>query len=74
MAGVAPRRLVMRVERRFAVADADDAGGGRRGRAGPERGHAQVAAARAALRAIPFELVVTSPLTRALQSTSGRAG
>ncbi|GJE71512.1 2,3-bisphosphoglycerate-dependent phosphoglycerate mutase [Methylorubrum podarium] len=36
-----------------------------------ERGHVQVAAAREALRAIPFELVVTSPLTRALQTTAG---
>lgn len=36
-----------------------------------ERGHAQVAAARESLRTIPFELVVTSPLTRALQTTAG---
>lgn len=36
-----------------------------------ERGRAQVAAARKALRGIPFELVVTSPLTRALQTTAG---
>jgi len=36
-----------------------------------ERGHAQVAAARAGLRDIPFDLVVTSPLTRALQTTAG---
>ena len=36
-----------------------------------ERGHAQVATARDGLRAIPFELVVTSPLTRALQTTAG---
>ena len=36
-----------------------------------ERGHAQVAAARARLRDVPFELVVTSPLTRALQTTAG---
>jgi broad specificity phosphatase PhoE len=36
-----------------------------------ERGLAQVRAARAGLRAIPFELVVTSPLTRAIQTTAG---
>ncbi|MFF8801872.1 MULTISPECIES: histidine phosphatase family protein [unclassified Methylobacterium] len=36
-----------------------------------EQGHAQVAQARAALRDIPFDLVVTSPLTRALQTTAG---
>lgn len=36
-----------------------------------ERGLAQVKAARDALQAIPFELVVTSPLTRALQTTAG---
>lgn len=36
-----------------------------------DRGLAQVAAARAGLREIAFELVVTSPLTRALQTTAG---
>ncbi|GJE29475.1 histidine phosphatase family protein [Methylobacterium organophilum] len=36
-----------------------------------ERGRRQVAAARGSLRDIPFELVVTSPLTRALQTTAG---
>lgn len=35
------------------------------------RGRAKVAAARERLRAVPFELVVTSPLTRALQTTMG---
>lgn len=36
-----------------------------------ERGHAQVEAARARLHDVPFDLVVTSPLTRALQTTAG---
>ena len=36
-----------------------------------ERGHDQVATARTRLRDVPFELVVTSPLTRALQTTAG---
>lgn len=36
-----------------------------------EKGHRQVAAARESLRSVPFELVVTSPLTRALQTTAG---
>jgi broad specificity phosphatase PhoE len=36
-----------------------------------ERGLAQVRQARAALQDIPFELVVTSPLTRAIQTTAG---
>ncbi|SFG42346.1 histidine phosphatase family protein [Methylobacterium gossipiicola] len=36
-----------------------------------ERGQAQVAAARQGLHAIPFDLVVTSPLTRAIQTTKG---
>lgn len=39
-----------------------------------ERGLAQVAAARAALHDIPFDLVVTSPLTRAIQTTKGIFG
>jgi broad specificity phosphatase PhoE len=38
------------------------------------RGLAQVAAARDALREIPFELVVTSPLTRAIETTMGLFG
>lgn len=36
-----------------------------------ERGHAQVARARAEQRDVAFDLVVTSPLTRALQTTAG---
>lgn len=36
-----------------------------------ERGHAQVAKARLEQRDVPFDLVVTSPLTRALQTTAG---
>ena len=36
-----------------------------------DRGQRQVAAARRALRGTPFDLVVTSPLTRALQTTAG---
>lgn len=36
-----------------------------------ERGIAQVAAARDALHGVAFDLVVTSPLTRALQTTTG---
>ncbi len=36
-----------------------------------ERGHAQVEAARHALRDTPVEVVITSPLTRALQTTLG---
>jgi broad specificity phosphatase PhoE len=36
-----------------------------------EEGHRQVREARDRLRHIPFELVVTSPLTRALQTTAG---
>ncbi|MDO9425935.1 MAG: histidine phosphatase family protein [Methylobacterium sp.] len=36
-----------------------------------ERGQAQVAAARADLHDIAFDLVVTSPLTRAIQTTKG---
>ena len=36
-----------------------------------ERGHIQVATARAGLREVSIELVVTSPLTRALQTTAG---
>lgn len=36
-----------------------------------ERGHRQVEAARKDMQKIPFELVVTSPLTRALQTTAG---
>jgi broad specificity phosphatase PhoE len=36
-----------------------------------EEGHRQVQAARAVVRDIPVELVVTSPLTRALQTTTG---
>ncbi len=36
-----------------------------------ERGHRQVAAARERLRETPFDLVVTSPLTRALQTAAG---
>lgn len=36
-----------------------------------ERGQSQVAAARPALQRIPFDLVVTSPLTRAIQTTVG---
>ena len=36
-----------------------------------ERGHAQVERARRQLRDTPFDLVVTSPLTRALQTTTG---
>jgi broad specificity phosphatase PhoE len=36
-----------------------------------ELGHRQVAEAAALVRDIPFELVVTSPLTRALQTTLG---
>lgn len=36
-----------------------------------ELGHQQAAAARKNLQKIPFELVVTSPLTRALQTTAG---
>ena len=39
-----------------------------------ERGRGQVAAARAGLAAIPFELVVTSPLTRAIETTMGLFG
>lgn len=39
-----------------------------------ERGHAQVRSARARLREIPFELVVTSPLTRAIETTMGLFG
>ena len=39
-----------------------------------EAGREQVAAARESLREIPFELVVTSPLTRALQTTAGLFG
>ncbi|KQP61713.1 histidine phosphatase family protein [Methylobacterium sp. Leaf108] len=35
------------------------------------RGLSQVAAARRALRDVPFEVVVTSPLTRAIQTTVG---
>lgn len=38
------------------------------------RGRAQVAAARDGLRAIPFDLVVTSPLTRAIETTMGVFG
>lgn len=36
-----------------------------------ERGLAQVAAARAPLQSVPFDVVVTSPLTRAIQTTVG---
>ena len=36
-----------------------------------DRGLGQVAAARATVQAIPFDLVVTSPLTRAIQTTAG---
>ncbi len=36
-----------------------------------EEGHRQVQEARAVVRDIPVELVVTSPLTRALQTTTG---
>ena len=36
-----------------------------------ERGLAQVAAARHPLQRVPFDLVVTSPLTRAIQTTVG---
>jgi broad specificity phosphatase PhoE len=36
-----------------------------------ERGHAQVAAARLELRETPVDLVLTTPLTRALQTTLG---
>ncbi len=36
-----------------------------------ELGHRQAMAAREAMRKIPFELVVTSPLTRAIQTTMG---
>lgn len=39
-----------------------------------EVGRAQVTAAREQVREIPFELVVTSPLTRALQTTAGLFG
>ncbi|MBY0256025.1 histidine phosphatase family protein [Methylobacterium sp.] len=39
-----------------------------------ERGLTQVQAARAALHDIPFDLVVTSPLTRAIQTTKGIFG
>ena len=39
-----------------------------------ETGREQVAATRESLRAVPFELVVTSPLTRALQTTAGLFG
>ncbi|GBU17404.1 MULTISPECIES: histidine phosphatase family protein [Methylobacterium] len=39
-----------------------------------ERGRDQVAAARAGLAEIPFELVVTSPLTRAIETTMGLFG
>lgn len=35
-----------------------------------ERGHTQAEAARARLRDVPFELVVTSPLTRAIQTSA----
>lgn len=38
------------------------------------RGRGQVEAARKALQAIPFELVVTSPLTRAIETTMGLFG
>ncbi|TXN26117.1 histidine phosphatase family protein [Methylobacterium sp. WL19] len=39
-----------------------------------DRGLTQVAAARERLRDIPFDLVVTSPLTRAIQTTAGIFG
>ncbi|WP_430913261.1 histidine phosphatase family protein [Methylobacterium sp. sgz302541] len=39
-----------------------------------ERGRAQVDAARARLHDIPFDLVVTSPLTRAIETTMGLFG
>ena len=39
-----------------------------------ERGHAQVEAARLDLREVPVDLVITSPLTRALQTALGLFG
>jgi broad specificity phosphatase PhoE len=37
-------------------------------------GHEQVAAAAAEVRGIPYELIITSPLTRAIQTTLGLFG